>query len=133
MGARESQPSAKVENDFPIDGFFPDPMRNRRSGLRILCLHGLGSNSDITSLQIDFLQLRQRHGVVCDYLDADYVVPASSPNLELFSERQFFGWFDVSQRIVQGVGSMNNSLERIMRVVAKYGPYDGEHVVVIEH
>ena len=38
------------------------------SGLRMLCLHGHGSNNDITRMQIDHLQLRELHGVSCDLL-----------------------------------------------------------------
>ena len=38
------------------DGAFePDRRRHRPSGLRLLCLHGYGSNNDITHMQITHL------------------------------------------------------------------------------
>lgn len=39
--------------------------------LRLLCLHGYGSNNDITALQLGHLQLEQRLGVACDLIEAN--------------------------------------------------------------
>ena len=114
------------------DGAFePDRRRHRPSGLRLLCLHGYGSNNDITHMQITHLQLRELHGVSCDFLHAEEEVMAQDSVFYDFSEKPFHSWFNYSwlKTGKNGVGapggSLYKSLQRIMSVYAKHGPYDG--------
>ena len=113
------------------DAFEPDPVRLRRSGLRILCLHGHGSNNDISHLQVEFLKLREAHGVSCDYLHAATEASPQSSIFEHFSSGPFFTWFAAwwpfssSYGIGAPGGSLYESLHRIMWVVKEHGPYDG--------
>ena len=52
--------------------------------LRVLCLHGYGSNNDITQLQTNNLLLK-KHGVSCDMLQATTETWAQNETLELLS------------------------------------------------
>ena len=77
------------------DSFVRDPSPKRHSGLRLLCLHGHGSNNDITALQLQFLRLRDVHGVSCDCLQATSEVPPNSLDFWSFSDGPFWSWFSV--------------------------------------
>ena len=56
--------SAGLGGDEADDGsFIPDPIKERRRGLRMLCLHGHASNNDIMAMQVIHLDLRNRHGI----------------------------------------------------------------------
>ena len=103
------------------------PDRPRRSRLRLLCLHGHGSNSDITEMQLTSLQLQDVHGVSCDRLEAELTHAASNATLAQLSERPFRTWFHWTKSSADSFTTTNleESLERIMAAVSKYGPYDG--------
>ena len=129
MGAEESQ-TAGAELEF-AEAIELDPQPRRRSGLRLLCLHGHGSNNDISKLHAEFLLLREVHGVACDFLEASEQVSAQSWAIEQLSEGPYYTWFSSLwlRSGPYGVGSPGGSLHvsllRIMSVVEKHGPYDG--------
>lgn len=96
----------------------------------MLCLHGHGSNSDITSMQLAFLLARE-HGIACDCLNATIECGPQTPVFYSFSDGAFFTWFNswwaASGRLGVGRegGSLHQSLVRIMVHVDNHGPYDG--------
>jgi hypothetical protein len=107
--------------------FCADVQRQRRSKLRVLCLHGHGSNNDITQLQLIGLALREIHGVSCDVVEATIEASAQNSTLEMLSERPFrtwFRWWMLGTNIF-ATTSLDESLEQLMQVVERYGPYDG--------
>ena len=131
MGVASSQVVA-VDPAVAVDPVAVDPgaLRSderRFSGLRILCLHGHGSNNDITDIQLQGLALQARHGVSCDLLEAHLDSTAQTPTLELFSERPFRTWFRwyLPTGGPFATSTLDDSLDRIMEVVDSNGPYDG--------
>lgn len=124
MGGTQSTPSA-VECHH--GAFVPDVQRRRHSGLRMLCLHGHGSNNDITMLQVHNLLLRETHGISCDLFEAELETSANVPALEMFSDRPFRTWFRWYMPTAGplATSTLDDSLERIMAVVREQGPYDG--------
>eukprot|EP00966_Prymnesium_polylepis_P326738 7382642-Prymnesium_polylepis.2 len=100
--------------------------------LRLLCVHGYGSNNDITRLQVANLRLRE-HGVDCDLLEATIPAPAQNEMLEMLSPGPFYSWFDWSfMQLALGrfgrshsSATLHASLRRVMWYIAHHGPYDG--------
>ena len=121
MGQSNSSPEA---HDFDIENRFSAASKPGRH--RMLCLHGHGSNNDITKMQTGNLRLEPVHGVACDFFEGRYLAPARDSTLEIFSEGPFRSWVDPA--------SPNESLERslrdIMEIVETHGPYDGITAVV---
>ena len=97
----------------------------------MLCLHGHGSNNDITRLQMANLRMRE-HGVVCDLLEATVQAEAQNEMLTLLSEGPFFTWFNFFSHgsmpfveLKHRSSTLQASLKRVMWYVQRYGPYDG--------
>ena len=133
MGAASSREAFALDfgMDVADDGFRADPVRSRRSGLRLLCLHGHGANNDITAMQVEHLMLRDVHGVSCDLLQAtDETSPQSSVFID-FSDQPFYTWFNHwwfttgKHGVGAKGGSLHKALQRVMAVWQKHGPYDG--------
>ena len=59
--------------------------------LRLLCLHGRGSNNDITALQFNNMRLRTRLSL--DFLHGPEQASAQSSTFELFSAKPFQAWW----------------------------------------
>ena len=134
MGNTASSSSEAADFVGVIDSFVPDPVLRRKSGLRLLCLHGHGSNNDITQMQAEFLMLRDAHGVSCDFLHAEAEASPASDTFELFSDQPFHTWFEYwwftrgTYSVGAPGGSLHSSLLRIAAVVKAHGPYDGIYV-----
>lgn len=100
---------------------------SRTGKLRILCLHGHGSNSDITQIQVNALGLSNKHEVDCDFFQAAHLCDPQNSLLSLFSEGPFRTWFN--GRAEGSVEIMNSSLvlafKDLMQVIDAHGPYDG--------
>lgn len=90
---------------------------------RILCLHGGGSNSDITGYQTIGLRLHQR--MECVYLDAPHVMSWCYPGLDRFSDGPFRAWADPSQMLTGRGDQWEASLEHLARFCEERGPFDG--------
>lgn len=88
---------------------------------RILCLHGKGSNSDITVYQTLGLKLSKR--MQCVNLNAPHEVPSSYPGLEPFSKGPWRSWADLSS--ANGGDQWEESLQHIAKFVEENGPFDG--------
>jgi hypothetical protein len=66
-----------VESELQTNGSFGAPAwagrfegaGNKGAKLRLLCLHGHGSNTDITQLQIENLRLSALHDTACDFFE----------------------------------------------------------------
>lgn len=91
--------------------------------LRVLCLHGHGSNNDITQMQVGNLRLEPVHGVACDFFEGRVLAPARDTTLELFSAGPFKTWVDLDAPNE----SLARSLRDIMAIIKTHGPYDGKH------
>ena len=137
MGAAESTDRSAPDFNYAADEqekhFLPgDPLPGK--ALRLLCLHGHGSNNDITRLQINNLRLHE-HGVVCDLLEATKETGAQNEMLELLSAGPFYTWFDFLGTIARSAmpftehqhrsASLQAALKRVMWYVKQNGPYDG--------
>lgn len=141
MGAATSLPGFTDDgrvyiNEHDVnDRYRPDGVRRRRRNLRILCLHGRGSNNDITDMQINFTSLRDVHGVSCDCLEATEEVEPYANNFEDFSDRPFYSWFSFGPPLSSWFsaatpagapgGDLHTSLLRVMAVIQQCGPFDG--------
>lgn len=138
MGGSVSMPGYALDGRVRMSdrefngGYCPDEVPRRRRGLRILCLHGSGSNNDITDMQVNFLSLRDVQGVACDLFEATVQAPMAENNFEDFSDRAFFTWFDTwSERLPWADwpgapgGSLHTSLLRAMATIQQHGPFDG--------
>lgn len=102
--------------------------------LRCLCLHGYGSNNDITSIQVDNMRL-EALGIACDLFEAMHQCPAQNDILRMFSEEPFRTWVlkphhgwdltcadDAELRAMRV--SMLQSLREASAIIAAHGPYD---------
>eukprot|EP01051_Picozoa_sp_SAG22_P006857 SAG22_NODE_464_length_10191_cov_14.495541_4_plen_300_part_00 len=101
--------------------------------LRLLCLHGMGSNNDITEMQLSNLKLNARgpHGVECDFFRGTLGC-AAGWGLEPFTELPFHSWFDfpgATGLLTGGAGKFNETLALaladVAACIAQHGPYDG--------
>ena len=91
MGAEQSASLEKEDYEKEGDRHFS---RGSPGQLRLLCLHGYGSNNDITGLQTTNLRLATRHGVSCDLLQATKETDAQDEILELLSSGQYHMLFN---------------------------------------
>ena len=132
MGVSASKPTCRDSLLAADDSthFVPDPKRTRRSGLRLLCLHGHGSNNDITTMQITHTMMREVHGVSCDMYEATLEASAHNELFYMFSERPFYTWFHHwwfitgTSGIGRRGGSLHHSLQRVIAIIEAHGPYD---------
>ncbi len=105
----------------------------RFTRLRCLCLHGHGSNNDITQMQVDNLKLEEHHGVACDLFEAAHPCDAQDDIMPFFSRAPFRSWvgsgsWDLTRADAEEEEDMRASLVRSLREVAavarEHGPYD---------
>lgn len=108
--------------------------RSQTARLRCLCLHGYGSNNEITEMQVDNLKL-EALGVACDFMEAAHACPPQNETLRAFSDRPFRSWvlrptsgWDIASADGSQTEALRTSLVRSLRdvaaVAAAYGPYD---------
>ena len=88
--------------------------RCKRTGrpLKILALHGRGSNNDITSIQLSSLEVPTR--CVADLLSAPHDSSPQSDVFHMLSNRSFHEW-----------GHDEAALKGVLAYIERYGPYDG--------
>jgi hypothetical protein len=88
--------------------------RCKRTGrpLKILALHGRGSNNDITSIQLSSLEVPTR--CVADLLSAPHDSSPQSDVFHMLSNRPFHEW-----------GHDEEALKGVLAYIERYGPYDG--------
>jgi hypothetical protein len=107
-----------------------EKMANQR--LRMLCLHGYGSNNEMTQMQMQHLQLSKK--VQCDLLCAQIEVGPNDSTIAALSKGPFYSWFNWSAAIVGEVigigpgaagGTLHDSLWRVLEHIKIHGPYDG--------
>lgn len=85
----------------------------------MLCLHGRGSNNDVSELQLMNLRMP---GVACDFFQGRIECPPQSPLLPMFCTQQhFYSWIDDENPMK----SLHQSFAEIMEVVETRGPFDG--------
>lgn len=120
------------DQEQAVAGFVSDERLPHRR-LRLLCLHGHGSNSEITQMQVAYLQLAKKHAVKCDFLSATIEVGANDRTIAMLSKGPYYSWFNWSAVFgeIFGMGpgldggSLHTSLCRVLQHVAEHGPYDG--------
>jgi hypothetical protein len=117
----EHQPASKFDTPARFTrGTVP---KGRHPVVRLLCLHGYGSNNDISKMHADFLHFNDKgKHVVCDFYSGSIEVDCADSTLALFSKGPFRAWkpgFTLSN------ADLESSFRDIMRIVQKYGPYDG--------
>lgn len=102
--------------------------------LRLLCLHGYGSNNGITQIQANHLGLAKKHGVECDFLCAQIEVGPNDRTIGMLSNGPFYSWFNWGGAVTAELfgrgsgapgGSLQVSLCRVLDHIAAHGPYDG--------
>ena len=88
--------------------------RCKRTGrpLKILALHGRGSNNDITAIQLSSLEIPTR--CVADLLSAPHSSSPQSDVFHMLSNREFHQW-----------GHDEAALKGVLAYIERYGPYDG--------
>ena len=86
---------------------------------RILCLHGRGSNNDITQFQMVHTRLAQHCD--CDLLHAPHPDSAYSSDFHLLSQQPFYAWWFGE---IDGP-RLARVLRRVLRYIERFGPYDG--------
>ena len=88
--------------------------RCKRTGrpLKILALHGRGSNNDITSIQLSSLEVPTR--CVADLLSAPHSSSPQSDVFHMLSNRPFHQW-----------GHDEAALKGVLAYIERHGPYDG--------
>ena len=88
--------------------------RCKRTGrpLKILALHGRGSNNDITAIQLSSLEIPTR--CVADLLSAPHSSSPQSDVFHMLSNRAFHEW-----------GHDEKALKGVLAYIERYGPYDG--------
>jgi hypothetical protein len=88
--------------------------RCKRTGrpLKILALHGRGSNNDITAIQLSSLEIPTR--CVADLLSAPHSSSPQSDVFHMLSNREFHEW-----------GHDEKALKGVLAYIERYGPYDG--------
>ena len=91
---------------------------------RILCLHGGGSNDDITQFQTGGLRLT--HRAECLFLNAPHVVNYCYPGLSKFSKGPWRVWAPTKGMMFSNhQDQWDESLEYIAKFCEENGPFDG--------
>jgi hypothetical protein len=109
--------------------FERDSERSRK--LRMLCLHGHGSNNQVTEIQLFHMMMQRVHGVSCDKFSATIETLPESLALAQILDGPFHTWFypwwfkSGPWAVGQPGGSLHASLQRLLAVIKKHGPYDG--------
>lgn len=98
-------------------------LANRRK-LRVLCLHGHGSNDDISSIQIMGLKFRRGYECECEFLNAPHICEKPYPGLEYYSNNDFYTWGG-KKFSKNGDADWEESLQYLADYCKKHGPYDG--------
>ncbi|KAJ1458891.1 serine hydrolase-domain-containing protein [Pelagophyceae sp. CCMP2097] len=91
----------------------------QRKPLRLLALHGRGSNNDITLIQMGALSLHSR--VRIDVLTGGVDAKAHNSTFELLSQNAFRQWWAGSPTPEK----LLSALKRVLKVIDDFGPYDG--------
>mmetsp|Transcript_6806 Transcript_6806/g.9526 ORF Transcript_6806/g.9526 Transcript_6806/m.9526 type:complete len:256 (-) Transcript_6806:106-873(-) len=84
--------------------------------LRMLCLHGRGSNNDITGIQMMSLGLERF--VEIDTLCGKMHYEPASKIFRKLSTRSFRIWWNDAE-------TFQKAIIRVLTIIKKYGPYDG--------
>mmetsp|Transcript_28844 Transcript_28844/g.69685 ORF Transcript_28844/g.69685 Transcript_28844/m.69685 type:complete len:205 (-) Transcript_28844:25-639(-) len=84
---------------------------------KILCLHGGGSNNEVTQFQTAGLKLSSRAD--CHYLHAPHQANRCYPGLQKFVDGPFWTWSEASDS-----EQWDKSLESIAEYCRKEGPFD---------
>ena len=103
-------------------GVEPKPV-NMPKPARMLCLHGAGSNNDITQLQMQGLNLTDR--MECVYLQAPHMTKTYHPGLDLISEGPFYTWADKSKALSDQEDQWDESLQFMAKFCKANGPFAG--------
>ena len=90
--------------------------------LRVLCLHGRGSNNDITEFQVMGLKLSDKFE--CIHLQAPHKTTSWHRSLNQISEGPFYSWADSSASLSDQEDQWEASLVYIAEYCKKHGPFD---------
>ncbi|KAJ8610682.1 hypothetical protein CTAYLR_005665 [Chrysophaeum taylorii] len=123
-GVKENEttmfPGIEEALDLDVYADMLDPnLAIKRNGrpLRLLCLHGHGSNNDITAIQMCSLGLHSRCSV--DLLHGAQPCAPQAWTFTQLSARPFKSWWDMRG------GGLEAALRRVLLAVEEHGPYDG--------
>ena len=98
------------------------PYQGSSSGsLRVLCLHGHNSNSDITSIQITGLNLSKH----CRCMMAHGQWPGEDSGLSTFSDGPWHTWARRGSTTYWNVNDWEGSLQYVADLITEHGPFDG--------
>jgi len=104
--------------DFPGCDALPRKVGGRP--LRLLALHGRGSNNDVTAIQLTSLELHKRFRVDC--LSGPEPAPAQAHVFTMLSQRGFHAWHDGSEPLE---AALEPALRGLLAFIDANGPYDG--------
>ena len=91
--------------------------------LKMLCLHGVYSNNDITAMQTVGLKLGDK--VECVYLHAPHVTRGCYPGVDAFSGGPWYAWCDPTKSLEEQEDQWEESLEYIAKYCKENGPFEG--------
>lgn len=92
---------------------------------RLLCLHGGGSNNDITAFQTQGLRLSARFDIV--FLHAPHAIGRCYPGLNQFSLGPWYAWADPTRALSDQEEQWDESLEYLAKFCEEHGPFDGAY------
>ena len=120
MMTSSSSPEEDVSDDSALDqNVYHDLLDEKifygtTRPMRLLCLHGYGSNNDITAFQMSSLGLQRF--VEVDLFHGGIDCGPSDGKFQVLSERPFHAWYH---------DDVGPALRRILAVIQRHGPYDG--------
>lgn len=116
-GRRRQEPFDEDDDDgYEGDVFSSERRVAAKRPLRLLCLHGRGSNNDITSIQLVSLNLHTAAKI--DLLQGGIEAEPATVAFDQLSQRSFRSWFDDS-------AGVERAMLRVLRAIRQHGPYDG--------
>jgi len=86
--------------------------------LKMLCLHGAGSNNDITSIQLSSIGVSQK--LELDLMHGALESKAYAPVFNKLSQKSFWRWWDSKSS-----ASLHKALVSLSKTIEREGPYDG--------
>jgi len=102
------------------------PECGRKRLLRMLCLSGHASKSEITEMQTMHLQLAELHGVELDFIDGPFSVDtAYEAQIQEYLDGPFFTWSDPKLPLQMSREQLGEAIQYILDAVYERGPFDG--------
>lgn len=94
--------------------------------IRVLCLSGHASRSEVTQVQAMHLQLEEKHGMELSFLDGPFETPEPyDPSLRHGLVGPFHTWATVENGKYRDREQLRAGVDHVLTHVAQQGPFDG--------